>query len=360
MITKVTKKKLEQSLETYASLVEAYPDNEDFLQQYADMLQSLGREATATITLQHLHDVIAKRSAKEAKEFAKKHPQIGRISLEEIFDTQDKHSIAGQIIFELLGKIWLRLHQKKLKEGQVVCRSDEQSDSLILVLKGSVDMYALDVHSNRILLENVGVNDILGEHTFFKPSTMNIDAYVSSESAIIIKVPRKKLVDMIDNNEYLKNMLNQRHVFRYLVRSIALHPIFKTLPLKLSKYLARYVVRKKFPEKSMIFTLSDDVDGIYILLSGKASYLAKNKQGKKFALSPLQPNSLAGDLLLKGANKGLTNELYATNEVHTLLMPREQLLNISAAFPPLIERLTQHAEYQQHQISLSLTKLNHD
>ncbi len=360
MTIKVTQKKLEQALETYAALVEAYPDNEDFLQQYADMLLSLGREATATITLQHLHDIIAQRSEQEAKTFAQKYPQIGRISLEEIFDAQDKHSIAGQIIFELLGKVWLHLHRKKLKEGQAVCHSSDQSDSLILVLKGHVDIYALDAQANRILLENVGINDMIGEHTFFQPNTMNIDAYVSSESAIIVKVPRKKITDMIRSNAYLKNMLSQRNEFRYFVRCIALHPIFKTLPLKLAKYLARHISRKSFPEKSMIFTPQDDTNGIYILLSGKACYLAKNKAGKKFALPALKPNNLMGDLLLQDSKKSIANELYAATEVHTLFMPREALLNISAAFPPLMERLTQHAEQQQRQISLSLTKLNHD
>lgn len=360
MSIKVTKKKLEQALETYAGLVEAYPDNEDFLQQYADMLQNLGREATATITLQHLHDVIAKRSEKDAVTFAKKHPQIGRISLGEIFDAQDKHSITGKIIYELLGKIWLRIHQKKRKEGQAVCRSDEQGDSLILVLKGNVDIYALDKKGNRILLENVAVNDILGEQTFFTPSTINFDAYVSSESAIIVKVPRKKVAAMIADNAYLKDMLNQRTSFRYLVRSIALHPIFRTLPLKLSKYLARYVTRQSFPEKSMIFNLQDTIGGIHILVAGKACYLAKNSQGKKFALSPLQPNSLAGDLLLQGSKARLGNELFAVTKVHTLFMPLEQLLNISAAFPPLMERLTQHAEQQQQHIAVSLSQLKHD
>ncbi len=360
MTVKVTKKKLEQALETYAGLVEAYPDNEDYLQRYADMLQTLGREATATITLQHLHDIIAKRSEKEAKAFAKKYPQIGRISLDEIFDAQDNHIIAGKIIFELLGSVWLRLHQKKLKEGQAVCRIDELSDSLILVLKGNVDIYAPDMNNNRVLLENVGIYDILGEQTFFQPNKFGFDAFVSSETAIIVKVPRKKIEAMLTNNDHLSNMLNQRAKFRRHVRIVALHPIFKTLPLKLSKYLARHLSNKTFPEKSMIFSLQEQVDGIYIILSGKACYIAKNKAGKKFALAPLKPNTLVGDLLLHGKKSVQSNELFAASKVVTVRMPHEHLLNISTAFPPLMERLVQHAELQQQQIIHSLSQIKHD
>ncbi len=358
-MVKITKKKLEQALETYAGLVEAYPDNEAYLQRYADMLQMLGREATATITLQRLHDIIAKRSEKEAKAFAKKYPQIGRIALDEIFDAQDSHMVAGKIIFELLGNIWLRLHQKKLKEGQAVCRMDEASDSLILVLKGHVELYAADSNGNRVLLENVGIYDILGEQTFFQPGQFGFDAFVSSETATIVKVPRKKIEAMLASNQHLGNMLNQRAKFRHHVRIVALHPIFKTLPLKLGKYLARHVAHKTFPEKSMIFNLQEQVDGIHIILEGKACYIAKNREGKKFALAPLKPNTLVGDLLLQGKKSAQNNELFAASQVTTLRMPHEHLLNISAAFPPLMERLVQYAEQQQQHIIHALSRIKH-
>ena len=358
MTIKVTQKKLEQSLETYAGLVEAFPDNEAYLQRYAEMLQALGREATATLTLQHLHDVIASRSTEEAKAFAKKHPQIGRISLDEIFDGQDKHIIAGQIIYELLGKIWLRLHQRKLREGQVVCRADELSDSLILVLKGRVDIYAPDASNNRVLLESVGISDVLGEQTYFAPNAMHFDAFASSDSTIIVNVPRSKISTMIASNAHLEDMLKQRVQFRKHVRMIALHPIFKTLPLKLSKYLARYITQHNFPEQSIILSLKDKVDGIHIITSGKASYLAEARIGKKFALAPLRIGTLVGNLLLQ-KNQPHSNELFALTPVSTLFMPNEQLLNISTAFPPLMERLMQHAEQQQQLIIRSLAEQKH-
>ncbi|MDQ7004803.1 MAG: hypothetical protein Q9N67_07775 [Ghiorsea sp.] len=177
---------------------------------------------------------------------------------------------------------------------------------------------------------------------------------------MIVRIPHKKVTAMMANNTYLKGMLGQRSTFRYLVRSIALHPIFKTLPLKLSKYLARHVTKQSFSEKSMIFNLQDTVSGIHIIIAGKACYLAENNAGKKFTLLPLQSNSLAGDLLLQGTGATLGHELFAVTKVYTLFMPLEPLLNISAAFPPLIHRLTQYAEQQQQQIALSLSELKHD
>ncbi len=359
MTIKVTRKELEEALETYADLVEAYPDNESYLLRYAEMLQTLGREATATATLQHLHDIIAKRSSEEALKFAKKHPQIGRISLNNvIFDDQDKHIIAGKIIMELLGKIWLRFHRITLKEGQSVCRSDDLSDSVTLVIDGKVDAYKIKPDNTRVLVESIGSLDILGEHTFFTPCKMNIDAFVASEQATIVKIPRNKLQEMVESNAFLKNMLSQRALFRTNIHAIANNDVFRILPLRLSKYLARRLVLRHYDAGTLIYSLDQELTGIDIILSGQACYLVKNTTGKKVPLSALPTNSITGDLELKG--KGNTNitELMAKTRVSIAHIPFAELLNVSVAFPPLKERLNHYAAIQQTQMMQHITQLN--
>jgi CRP-like cAMP-binding protein len=354
---KVTKKKLEDALETYANLVEVYPDNEAYLQRYADMLQTLGREATATITLQHLHDVIAQRNPDEAAEFAKKYPQIGRISLEEIFDAQDAHRVTGKIITELLSSIWLRLHRKKLKAGQAVYQADELSDSLTLVIDGRVEIYARTKENTRVLLESVGSYDVLAEQTFFHPNQVSFDAYVESESASIVQIPRAKLKAMVKSNPHLASMLELRAAFRTNIRIIATHPIFNTLPLKLCKYLARNLSMESYTANSMIHSLEKKTMDVAIILSGEACYLAKDKAGKKLKLPPLPLRSLVGNIRLQHKNDFQAADLYANSNVKVANIPYQNMLNISTAFPPLVERLNQHAETQQQRIILALAKL---
>ena len=353
---KVTKKKLEDALETYANLVEVYPDNEAYLQRYADMLQTLGREATATITLQHLHDIIAKRDPDEAAAFAKKYPQIGRISLEEIFDAQDAHKVTGKIIAELSNSLWLKLHKKKLKAGQVVYQADELSDSLTLVIDGQIEVYARGKNNTRILLESVGSYDVLAEQTFFFPDQVNFDAFVESDSATIVRIPRSKLEAMVTNNAHLANMLNLRSSFRSHIRIIATHPIFNTLPLKLCKYLARNLRMESYAANSMIQTLDKKTMDVSIILSGEACYLAKDSKGKKLKLPPLPIRSLVGNIRLQHEKDIQASELYANSNTKVAHIPYQHMLNISAAFPPLLERLNQHAETQQQRTILALTQ----
>ena len=351
MTNKITKKELEEALDTYSNLVEMYPDNEAYLQRYADMLQTMGRHATATTTLQHLHDLICKRSEKEAGEFAKKYPQIGRILPSDvIFSKQDKHAIAGKIIFELLGTIWLKLHQKKFHEGQVIFHSTDINDSLTLVIDGKVDAYAVGPNQEHTLVETIGSLDVLGEHTVLKPGKMRVDAFVASNTAIIVEIPRKKMLSMMEKNTYLSSLLSQRALFRTNVHAITGNPVFRTLPLKLSQHLARSITIRNYEAGSLIYKLDQQAQGVDIVLRGKACYLAADKNGKKFKLPPVPPQSLMGDLTVKGPKSTHIAEVIAHTKVTLAHISYEDLLNVTVAFPPLKESLVQHAD--RHQLNM--------
>lgn len=348
MSEKVTKKTLEEALKTYADLVELYPDNEAYLKRYAEMLQAMNREATATAIRQRLYDLIAARSEEEARAFAAKHPEIGRISVDDaIFTGRDKHIIAGEIISELLGTIWTKLHQKSLKEGQAVCKNGEASDSIIVVLDGKVDAYAIKDENTRMLVESIGPLDILGEATFFKPGALNFDAFVSSEKARIVKVPRQKLEELVNENDLLRNMLSQRSLFRTNIHAIARCEPFHTLPLKLSKHLARKLTLRKHKAGTLIYSLHQTMEGADIILSGQACHMAKNKEEKKLLLPPLELTSLVGDITLKGSKATSDFELYAKTDVTTAHIPYAEILNVSVAYPLLKERLANYLASQQ-------------
>jgi len=357
-MAKVTKKELEKALDTYAALVEVYPDNEAYLRRYAKMLQTLGRETTATLTLQHLHDVIARRSPEEAKAFAREHPEIGRILVDEVvFEGHDKHAITGQIIHELLGKLWLKLHSKKLKEGQAVCRAEDLSDTLILVLEGDVDMFAVNQDGVRVLVEHLHAPDILGEHTFLHPHRMDIDAFVSSPECIIATIPRQKITTMVAENPHLEKMLKQRALFRTHVRALARNEVFQSMPLKLTHYLARKLTVRHFPANSLIYDLKQPAHGIDIVLKGEVCYLAENKQHEKVMLPPLPLLSIAGDTSLQGGETSGMAELVAKSAASLAHIAYDDLLNVSVAYPPLKEKLMQHADTQKVRMMQQVSQL---
>ncbi|OIQ00632.1 MAG: hypothetical protein AUK35_01930 [Zetaproteobacteria bacterium CG2_30_46_52] len=316
MNQKVSKKDLEEALKSYAQLIEVYPDNESYLKRYADMLLTMGRESTATTALKHLHDLIVKRSPKEAEALAKQYPQIGRLTFSEnAFDTHDQHAIAGQLIHENLGSVWLRLQRKKLQEGQAVYRADDLSDSLNLLLEGQVEIYGVGTAGDRVLLEQVGILDVIGEHTFLKPGRVKIEAFVTSPTATIVEVPASKLNKIIAKNPFLKKLLEQRVMFRTYTQVIATLPVFQPIPMKLKRHLARNLSIHHIPAKSFVHALDRPFTGIDIIVAGHACYLASNKEGKKIPLPPLHIHAMVGNIQLQPANKLEPIELVARDSV---------------------------------------------
>lgn len=358
MTQKVSKKDLEEALQSYAQLIEVYPNNKSYLKRYADMLLAMGRESTATTALKHLHDLIAKDSPKEAAELSKKYPQIGRLTFsDDAFDVHDQHAIAGQLIHENLGSVWLRLQRKKLQQGQAVYRADDISDSLKLLLEGQVEIYGIGATGERVLLEQVGVLDVMGEHTFLKPGRLKIDAFVSSASASVVEVPANKLNKIIAKNPFLKKLLEQRALFRTYTQVIASLPVFQPIPMKLKRHLARNLTIHNIPAKSFVHALDLPFTGIDIIVAGHACYLASNNAGQKIPLPPLHLHALVGNITLKPSSKLTPIELVTSDNVTVARLPYDVMLSVSEAYPPMKERLQRQAENQQHQLMRDISKL---
>lgn len=358
MTPKISRQDLEEALQSYAQLIEVYPDNEAYLKRYADMLLSMGRETTAATALKHLHDLIAKRSPEEANVLAKKHPQIGRLTFSEnSFDVEDKHAIAGKIIYESLGKIWLTLHRKTIKEDQALYRSDDLSDSLKVVLEGEVDIYCLGNEGERIFLEKVGPFDVVGEHTFLKPGRVKIDVFAATPQVVFVDVPHKNLHNLIKKNPVLLKLLRQRSLFRAYHQIISTLPIFQVLPAKLNRHLARNLEICRIPAKSYIHTANQPFSGLDIIIAGHACYLASNQDGKKIPLPPLHLHSIVGNLNLKSPDKLEPMELIAKDNVTLARIDYAAVLSVAEAFPPFKESLFKQAEKQQQRLMFDVSRV---
>jgi CRP-like cAMP-binding protein len=123
--------------------------------------------------------------------------------------------------------------------------------------------------------------------------------------------------------------------------------VFKTLSLKLAKYLARKLVLRQYNANSYIHRLEDPAQGIDLILAGQVCYLARNDKNEKVMLPPLPKLSVTGDTSLIGGNTPNMAELYAKSKAKLAHIPYEDILNVSVAFPPLKEQLMRHADAQK-------------
>jgi len=72
--TPATNDEQEPAIKVYADLVKIYPENEDYLRQYAELLIKEGQDTTAANALRRLHALISKHSPQKASELLREFP----------------------------------------------------------------------------------------------------------------------------------------------------------------------------------------------------------------------------------------------------------------------------------------------
>ncbi|MDX8403678.1 MAG: cyclic nucleotide-binding domain-containing protein, partial [Mariprofundaceae bacterium] len=227
--------KLEESEKVYADLVNIYPENESYLRQYAEILIQSGKVSTATVALKKLHSLLEKISPKKASALAREFPQIGKITKIEAEQSGDTEF--GEILRESFGILWIKLHQKRVKEGHRLYTIKEQGDTLALVIKGEIAVCMSGKNSSTVLLNLIGPDDVVGEACFLNPGTRSADV-VANKDSVIVEIPRSKLINYLIENPGAEKLLEEKADFRQLTSMLSTNDLLQDIPLDMRKYMA--------------------------------------------------------------------------------------------------------------------------
>jgi len=343
----------EESEKVYADLVEIYPENESYLRCYAELLLKSGKKSTATIVLTKLYALLEKNTPDKASALAQEFPQIGRITKNE--SEQSSDSEFGEMLRKALGILWIKLHQKRLKEGNRLYSRDEQGDTLALVLKGEIAVCIPGKNQPSILLNLIGENDVVGEACFLNPGTRNADVIANKES-IVVEIPRNKLIGYLIENPGLGKVLEKKTDFRQMTNLLSSNDLFQDVPLDMRKYIAKTTRTERYQPHTFIRQAGQEMDAVDMLIWGKANYMIRNKNNEHQTLGEFKASELIGDVsALRKAT--CPADIVAISEVLIAHIPLSSFTNIVEAYPPLKEKLLQHAQTQRTKIMHMISQL---
>lgn len=230
-----TDEKLKESEKVYADLVDIYPENEAYLHQYAEILLKTGKVSTATVALKRLHSLLEKKSPEKASALAREFPQIGRIT--KIEAEQLGNTEFGEMLRKAFGTLWIKLYQKRVKEGHRLYARNEQGDSLALVIKGEMAVCMPGKNNTTVLLNLIGPDDVVGEACFLNPGARSAEI-IANKDSIIVEIPRNKLVSYLIENSGAEKLLEEKADFRQLTRMLSTNDLLQDIPLDMRKYMA--------------------------------------------------------------------------------------------------------------------------
>lgn len=337
---------LQEATNAYAGLVDIYPDNEDYLQHYAELCLASNKPATALEVLQRLHGVLKEASPKKARELASRYPQLGQVCAS--LHQENNYDRLYSSLRKSFGKLWILLHQRKLREGEALYQQGEQGETLALILEGELAVFSEDDKGNKTLLNLIQQHDIVGEACFLNPGTRTA-SIVANCKTTIVELPRKKLLAWLIQSPNIQELLEKTADFRHMLRIISNNATLKSIPMNLRQYISQKSNFLHYPEKSLIYQAGSNYDGISLIVTGEAYYTMKTTQGKSIKLESVPCGSLIGDA---SAIRHATSpaNLITINPLTVARIPIEVFTTVVAAYPPLKESLTQHADEQRTRI----------
>ncbi len=346
----------DQAMKVYADLVTIYPENEDYLRRYAELLLKEGKVTTATNALQRLYKLLSKHSPDKASALAREFPQIGRVSKAE--SEQQGNTELGEILRKAFGSIWIRLYQKKIKEGSYIYRSGDRGDSLALVISGEIAVFSPDSSGKLILHNLIGPNDVIGEKCFLTPGVRNADI-VANKDSVIVELPRNKLLAYLIDNQGAEKLLEDKADFRQMTSLLSSNELLQNIPLKMRKYMAGMTTTSRYKPNSLIRQAGQEVDAVDMLIWGEAAFMLNDKNNKYQPIGKFRPGELVGDTsALRKAT--CPADIVALSDTLMAHIPLSCFTNVVEAYPPFKEKLLKHAQRQRTKIMRMVAKMGAD
>lgn len=349
-----TREELDRAEAVYADLVALYPDNEAYLQQYAELLLASNKITTATEALKQLHDLMIRHSPEKAADLARRYPQIGRV--DQAPDEGDFQEF-GYELRKALGMVWLRLHQKKLIEGQHLYRRGESGDSMYLILSGEVAVYLQAEDGKSTLIDMIGNNDIVGEAAFLSPGPRSADVVANRETTCV-ELPRKQVLSWLLEHPDMERLLEYKANLRHMTGLISSTALLQGVPLKMRKYMAEQSELIRYPAHSVIHRAGEELTYVDMLVHGKAQLAVRTRPDEErfTPLNDIAIGALIGDTSAV-RQASCPADILAISDVLMAHIPLAAFTNVVAAYPPLHEKLLHHAEEERQHIMRQIVAL---
>jgi len=271
------------------------------------------------------------------------YPQLGRIEDSEE-EEEGAYGAIYQSLHDAFGKLWILLHQTKLKEGQHLYRQGDPGDSITLILKGEVAVYVKDKQNKHIILNLIKEGNFVGEGCFLTPG-LRSTYIVANQNCTIVELPRQALLSWLINYPDIATLLEKRSNYRLMLRNLSDNSILKNIPTNMRKHLAKQAEILCYAPQSLIYKAGEQLKNVDLFITGEAAYMRQTSSGVMTQLGLLPSHELVGDTAIL-RKVTAPADLIAITQVSLARISMHDFETVVAGYPPLKEDLLRHADEQ--------------
>jgi len=262
----------DNQIKAYAELVQLYPDNETYLQQYADLLVASGQLTIATAIIRQLHQLLLQNGeTARASQLSMQHPQVDGIHVE------PRHSSIAELLPDnMQNSLWQRLHRQRHQTGQSMATCGTPANALFLICSGEVSAFIPSDQTDgtsgeQTLLKLFYPGDIIGEEAL-QPAARWTASYIANHETISIRLPHAALLKAMQHKPVLKQALLRQRQYHERLKLIASCPLLRDIPLPLRSQLAEESELTLYPADTTIYRAGEPLKQVSIITTGTARY----------------------------------------------------------------------------------------
>ncbi|HVT56827.1 MAG TPA: cyclic nucleotide-binding domain-containing protein [Thermoanaerobaculia bacterium] len=192
---------------------------------------------------------------------------------------------------ELLREVFLAAEVRAYRDGEVILRQNDYSDSFLVVVDGEVDVSARAEGGAERKLATLVAGNFFGEMSLISGRRRNATA-TARRGARLIEVPRKAILKLIATDSAVKAMVDEA----FLIRAFQGY-LFPEMPESVLWKLASQAKIERLDRGQVVFREGDPGDAFYLIRSGQVK-VAKLSGGRELVLAYLVAGNFFGETAL--------------------------------------------------------------
>ncbi len=228
-----------------------------------------------------------------------------------------------------------RLTYRRFSSPELILREGDPGRSFFVIVEGKVRVFKAQPGGKELTLAHLSEGAFFGEMALLSgaPRTANVAAEVDTE---VLEITEQVLSEVVEKFPQVGVALKNFYRQRLLNNVMAISPLFKGFSKADRRLIIQRFLMRHARQGEVLIAEGSTSDGLYIVLHGAVSVVARNNAQKLVSLARLKEGDLFGEMSMLTREPAAATVLARTNCI-LLRLPRESFQELVLTHPQILE-----------------------
>lgn len=228
-----------------------------------------------------------------------------------------------------------RLKYRRFSPPQLILREGDPGRSFFVIVQGQVRVFKAQPGGGEVTLARLTEGTFFGEMALLSgaPRTASVAAEEETE---LLEITDRVLREVVGKFPQVGAALKDFYRQRLLSNVLTISPLFKDFSLGDRKAIVRRFRMRQARQGEVLVSEGSTSDGLYVVLHGAVSVVARNPEQKLVSLARLKEGDIFGEMSMLTREPARATVLALTNVI-LLRLPRQSFQELVLTHPQVLE-----------------------